>query len=481
MTPNEQIAYAVGITPLGWILIPLGVALFFLAPRGLYGLMIFFIPFSATAIVNAGSDISAFGLQATMFFGALWILRKALNTVVSGYLRLPRRQAWSTVLQLAFVSIALLSLSMPVIINGGLVLDPVLSITSAATPLTLDTYHVTQFLYLIYGMVLAILIAAHNSQPGKLENSLKFYVLSGVFVSFWGWLQFLSYQLDIPYPSGIFNNSAHPAAQGFEQTLTDINLTRIASVAVEPSIFAQFLLTVIPIVLFSVIGRRAILSPAMDRLALIVMVSVLLLSTSSTGYVGLLFMAVASTVYIYFMGILRLQHLIVGFTVMFAGIIIYLAVPIVSIVSEELVLSKLESYSGQERLAAATKAWDYFRDYPVLGIGWGSIGTKDLITHLLATTGIVGLASFTAMILYALGRLEATRRLAQATINAPTSLWAASITVSLLTLLFTSVTSGFPFPFSHFWFILGIAMGVPSARPYATMMIKKQALAKTVP
>src|SRR5580700_8312577 len=64
------------ITPIGWVLIPLGVIFYFFAPDRLYPWMVFFLPFSATAVVNIGSGDAASGVQAPIFLGALWMARE---------------------------------------------------------------------------------------------------------------------------------------------------------------------------------------------------------------------------------------------------------------------------------------------------------------------------------------------------------------------------------------------------------------------
>ena len=46
------------------------------------------------------------------------------------------------------------------------------------------------------------------------------------------------------------------AARNFGGVLEDVGMKRVSSVAVEPSIFAQFLLTVIPFILYAIITRK---------------------------------------------------------------------------------------------------------------------------------------------------------------------------------------------------------------------------------
>jgi hypothetical protein len=82
-------------------------------------------------------------------------------------------------------------------------------------------------------------------------------------------------------------------------------------------------------------------------------------------------MAVAPTVYVYLMRIGGLRYLIVRVTAILAAIISYLAVPMVQTIVDQMVLSKRESNSGLERLAAATKGWDLLSRLSRIGGGLG--------------------------------------------------------------------------------------------------------------
>lgn len=462
------------LTVLGGILIPLAVVTSLVAPRWLYILMIFFVPFSATVVANFGSGSSFSGLQVYMLMGAVWISRKGFNALAAGHVRLPREQARPFLLFAVFLAVAVSSLIMPVVIDGGLLVLKGELGQRRVVPLTFSMKHVTQTVYLLYGCLFALLVAAYNRRPERFGLSIKVYVLSGIFVSLWGWLQFLSYELGFPYPSVIFNNSLSIYAEGYLQTFVSSGdvLKRVSSVAVEPSIFAQYVLTVVPFALFSVLFRRPIISPAVDRLALVVMLSILLLSTSATAYLGLVFMAAATLVSLFFFRALRLRFLVAGLAVISLALVAYLTIGPIRDLIERTIFEKAESYSGLSRLSAFERGWEHFLDYPVLGIGWGSVTTHDTVIFLLANTGIAGLVSFAALMLLVLARVVNIGG-RNGAFDRNTVFWAGSLTVSLVTLLFTSVISGFPFVFGHFWFILGMAIACPSA----VLLLKTKSLA----
>ncbi|MFC4769942.1 O-antigen ligase family protein [Effusibacillus consociatus] len=450
------------ITAIGWILIPVSLLLFLMAPRWLYILMVFFIPFSATAVANFESASSGSGLQIAMFCGFLWIVSVLLQTIKSGNIKVPALQSFSIILLMAFMTIVLVSLIMPIMIDGDLLVESANLYSSEVTALTFTSRHITQTLYLAYGIIITILVATKNTQLSQFVSSLKAYVLSGIFVSLWGWLQFIFDKIDIPYPYFIFNNNINPAAQGFTGEFLDLNLKRISSVAVEPSILSQFLLTVVPIVLVAVLTKRTILSPFLDRFSLVIMSSILILSTAATAYIGLLVMLFVILL-ISFRLKFRLLRIwgIISLTLVCG--VIYLVTPKVQILTSNLLFDKLNTGSGLERLASIETAWEYFLDYPFLGVGWGSVTSHDLIVNILVNTGILGLVLFIMMTWYILNRLLLSiKRYNNGTKSDGIMCWAGALAASLITCLFINVLTGFTYVFGHIWFIFGMTIAATS-------------------
>jgi hypothetical protein len=55
-----------------------------------------------------------------------------------------------------------------------------------------------------------------------------------------------------------------------------------------------------------------------------------------------------------------------------------------------LLLGKLESVSGQGRLSGGLAGLSLFAHHPLLGVGWGSNRSFDLLTNILSNLGVVG-------------------------------------------------------------------------------------------
>lgn len=453
------------ITYIGWLSMVLGIFAFLFRPNWLPSLMIFFIPFSATAIANIGSRGSGSGVQISIFYGALWIAYSVLTRLVSRNKSVIERESQTVKSLKFFVFVSLASLIMPFIIDGKLMVSSPYLNDYVATPLAFSSTNATQAIYVIYGASIAILLSRQNL--GKIYRFIQVYLWSGLFVALWGYLQLILYYSGIPYPANIFNNSITPSAQGFIASFTQLNIKRISSVAVEPSVFAQYLVTVIPFLLFSVIFRQPIFSFVIDIVALILMVLILILSTSGTAYVGLMFMAFATFIVLYKLRKLRLRYFVTVFFVFAALIYTYYSLPIVNDFTNKYIFGKADSFSGLERMYTIRNAWSYFLKYPLLGAGLGSVTSHDLVVKLLANTGIIGLASFSFMIFLALQssfkNLDAASN-DVLTKNAKNSFakLAGPMTVSLLTYLLTSLVVGFDYVFGHFWFILGLNITLTS-------------------
>lgn len=398
-----------------------------------------------------------------MFFGSLWLLREAVNALVTLNLSWPRKLTKPIITIALFLIVALCSLWMPVIIDGRLqVASPELLDTSSA-PLRFGFRNITQAIYLVFGCTIAMLVALKNSEGKTLARSLQVYCWSGLFISCWGFLQWILHFLNLPYPAFVFNTSETISALGFAGQFGEVGLQRVSSVAVEPSLLAQFLLTIFPLLFFAVIGRARVISPFWDRIVLGIVITVLLLTTSATAYLGLLIVLLFSGILAYKQNLIRPIHILTLFVATAVCTIVYLSIPAVRDLFTLGILTKTESYSGLERIRSILLAWDYFLEYPILGIGWGSATSHDLVVKLLSNTGVLGLATFGIMLITVFGRLKLSVS------KSPQEFWAGgglgqlSIYVSLFILVSMNVLTGFAFVFGHFWFILGIAIGLPEA------------------
>jgi len=452
------------ITSTGIFLISLGILAFCFAPSLLYWCAIFFLPFSATAVVNFDLASGATGLQATMFFGVLWILREGITA-------LWKSQPWesqpmqTSVRRLRFFMFAVvLSLVMPLYIHGRLTVHcPDIGCRDSG-PLTFTVRHITQVMYVAYGVMFALFIAVKNSNVQQFRKSVRIFLASAVFVSLWGLFQWYCYRAGISYPAYLFNNNTSISAQGYLEDLQELGLTRISSVATEPSILAQCMLIALVFAIFAAVGQRAVISQFWDRAALIVTALLLILSTSTTAYVGLAILFLVCLLGLWYLGKMGISTLaIAGGTVL----ALYFAIShfdVTQVIVDRMIFLKAEDYSGIGRINSIALAFTYFRMYPVLGIGWGSATSADLIFKLLSNTGVIGLFAFGWFLRNLVSQLWGSMsRVSRPQVSEQTY-WASCLLVAVFMLITVSELSGFAFVYGHFWFVLGMALAVPLFR-----------------
>lgn len=388
------------ITPIGWLLIPLGVILFVVYPEGLYALTIFFVPFTATSILNSGSGDTGSGIQPFMFFGLLLLLQDLGAILWRMKFRFVQSIRTPVLLYGLFLLICGASLIMPILINGKVEVPTNGSLSATVEPLLFDYGRLKIFFGLIFEFLLTISVARRNLIPRGFVRTSRIYVISGVFVCLWGLLQFVLYLAHIPYPYMIFNNSASPNAQGYKAVLDVVAMRRVSSVALEPSTLAVTLVGIIPLLIIPIANRIRLFGKHLDRFIVALLFITLVLTTSATGYLG--FGALCLLLPFSVSGLRKVrQRILIAFAFLASvSVAAYFTVPVVRDFVQVTLLDKSGSYSALERWVVVSIDFQYFRQYPFLGIGWGSAPTHDTVAGILSSCGLLGLLSFTLFIGY---------------------------------------------------------------------------------
>jgi hypothetical protein len=436
---------------IGYIVIPLGLFFFIFSPSRLYALTVFSIAFTGTAVfeITAG-PFEIRGIRPTMVLGALCILRYAITAIVKGKIEINSAMRPPFFWLLAFALIASLSLVMPFIINGDLqVLDAYSKLLTYADPkpLVFSFQYVTQLMYLLLGCVLAYYFAVVNRSAEDLTRTIRIYLYSTWFLCFWALLELALFYLPGEYPAFLFNQNSM-SSQG---TLTLNGFPRITSVSLEPSIMSQQLFTALPLVFWAWWGKDNYLRMFELRVLLALIVVVCLMSTSSTAVFGIAFFALMVVAKWLLSKKIRVSAALL-LLVAFAGFVI--VTPIIIGQIQE----KLFSYSGEERLMAIRYGWEYFSQYPILGIGWGVFPSWDVVVCILTACGILGFGMFLMMTLSINKNINVLKRSGSFT-TLQLSVWH-----SFLLLLIVSQVSGLIYYSQYFWLILGLAIAASSLR-----------------
>lgn len=244
---------------------------------------------------------------------------------------------------------------------------------------------ITQHIYLI--PVMLTFLYVKYVYKSSWDKWIIYGGLVFVLYGFYKWLGFLLTGIDIDFLTNrTFGDSdtVHYQYQG--AVIAGLVLQRFQSLAGEPSMFA---FTILPYFIFA-IHRKA------NIFIIVLMGLSILLSTSSTAYLGLL---------IYILYILinskngeKFFKVLIGLTIL--SLILYGAFSeYINEVVNNTIFNKMDSQSGMDRSSDFWNNINYFLDLDIMhnlfGIGFGYMRSGDLFTTLLVNTGIIGIISFT--------------------------------------------------------------------------------------
>lgn len=386
------------VTPIGWVLFSVGLLLFIFRPGWLCVLTIFFVPFSGTAVINHGSGDSGSGFSPYLFFGFLMLLRECFDIALRLRFRFARPLRKPLYLLMGFVLVCLASLIMPMLINGHLQIMDQPTLDYELVPLHYSFQTVDHGLSLIFDAVVAAVIAHRSLDVKQFYSTVRIYLVSGIFICLWGWMQFGCYLSGIPYPAAIFNNSASSYALGYESVLASLGVVRVSSVALEPSFLSRVLVGMLAICMTAIYRKTPIFSRWFDYLVLALVGSTIVITTSSTGYMGIAMLLVLLPFLPAARNRSKFAFVAIVFGILATLAVAYLTLPAVADILNSQLFNKADAGSVLERLTIISNDFQYFLQYPILGIGWDSAPTHDVIVGLLANCGVCGLAAFGLLI-----------------------------------------------------------------------------------
>lgn len=450
----------------GMFLIPLGLLLFLRGKNYLYYLTIFFIPFTATSLVNSASGSP---LVASNYFILLLITKELINTVLTGRMKFPSLKENRKPLKyiFVFVFVVLLSLIMPLIIDGSLsVFSGKLKDYYHETPVYFSISNINKIIPLLLGFLLTYIIIIKNISLAILYRSIKIYLASVFIISLWGWLQFFCNKFNIDYPFFLFNTMSE-TIQMKEGIIVETDVSsfaRITSVTQEPSHFAQIILTALPIFLVSFVQRKVIFTFVIDRIMFAIMLFILLLSTSSSGLISVIILLFIFTLISYLNNICRVRYIVLfSILLSFVFAALYFNNPLIQSFFYEMLFEKMGTGSALERLYGITTAWGYFLKYPILGIGWGVATSHDLIVLILVNSGLVGFFAFFSMVISIFSdSMKNVTKLHKISFSGKKTLFVLlnGFIISFTTYLITCAFVEFTWYLIHFYFIIGIMIAI---------------------
>ncbi len=244
--------------------------------------------------------------------------------------------------------------------------------------------NIIQAFYLVANLMLfsfaSYLVA---TREGGLRWALKGVAYGLAFACLLGLYQLLAYYTGLPWPTEVINSNTG-VGQFPDQMAGGIK--RISSTFWEPSLLGYNFVGCLGLFL---LGGRA---PALGVFAL----CVLMLSTSSLGYFGL--------VGLVGVWLLLDKRVVGGVKLKIGAAVAFTCLAFIGIdyllldsrALQDLVLNKADSSSGVGRSTADALALETFIESAGLGVGVGSTRASSFLATLLATTGLPGMLTFCA-------------------------------------------------------------------------------------
>jgi hypothetical protein len=361
--------------------------------------------FAAAAVLVLGGYGVAPGLLPALLFIGYFLLRLALGATYpteNGVLRV------LTPFILVVIGALVSSLLMPRFFEDQIFVWPQkLSGFDVLTPLSPNAGNYTQDMYLLTNAGLTVAACFYAVTIGRnmqlLFNTYLYAGLLVVGISLW---QFTSNTLHIWFPTSFFLSNPGWALLSDENIGSVIRLTGPFS---EPAALAGYLCGTVGAsgwMIFN--GDRRLLT----RLALILGLGVLLLCTSTTGYIALLLMMAGLALYTFVVGSATLKkRVLIGLTA--AGVVVAIAIAAAPAVAPGLAhhavniftatVSKQQSSSYMDRTSTDLDSLKAAAASYGLGVGWGSNRSSSLFPGLAASVGVWGIAGllwFVARILF---------------------------------------------------------------------------------
>jgi hypothetical protein len=432
------------ITFPGYIWLPLGLIVFFVSSTSLLYITIFFANFSVTSLINSPNGAP---FVIYYYFGILLFIRVFLISLINGNLNIKilfTNKNLNNLMLWQFIIV--ISLITPYLVNGNFIVDNMKLDNIESYPITLTIQSIKNLFPTIFGINLIFLIYLISNNMSKLIALIKIYILSILFISIYGICEYICNILDIYFPYFIFNSIENGTSQIIGTTISDGKYLRISSLALEPSVLAQIILSALPYPILSLFFKKYIFNFILDSLILLIFLTTLFITTSSTAIIGLFllffilnyvirkvdFKKSSPKYLIYISSFLLLTYLFFGN---------YLI---------NLILEKINSFSYSERLYSITHAFNYFLEFPILGLGWTSVTSHDLFVLILSNSGLIGFFVFFRLIYMAINESLKNIKL----LNKNLKYYSNSYSVILITLISSFLILILVFCFTEFTYYL---------------------------
>ncbi|MDU2673166.1 MAG: hypothetical protein E7C49_14245 [Clostridium sp.] len=393
------------ITEMGWIIIPLSVILVYKLPIKISFLFGYFVSiFTTLSVIN----ISKLDFSFTLPY--LWMLLLGIKVICKVITKSYTINIKFNKYLMLFIVIAFISLIYPLLIGDNL---KVISPNGIEEKLKFSFQNITQFMYLLYGIYVFILTTLiFNNEKISAKEIDKTITYSCLVIIILCIIQIL-----IPFElyDFFFRNDYNHATHYVNASNT---ILRASGPFIENSMLALYLTPVLSYIIITFIYN-----PNVVRGMCIVITTLIgLLSKSSTFILGIgVFIIVFSFICFYMYKshldffeefFYKLKTVLNKISFKFKNdkkikVIVIIGLGVLSVticlfivMNINLLISKLlgQGESGHLRSDNLRRNIQLFFKYPILGIGFGSTRSGDLLSTWLSQLGIVGIGVFTMFI-----------------------------------------------------------------------------------
>jgi len=324
-------------------------------------------------------------------------------------------------------------------------------------PLNFTSQNITSAFYLVgtgFAAVAASIVAQDERSPPIIIGTLIFMTWAHILFGLADLGLSMIHQEKLLM---VFKNGHYAM---LDQTMNSVH--RIGGIMPEPSSYANY--GCVMLVVMTELWVRGIAAKA-TGLAALAMLSLIILSTSSSGYV-----TVAAYGLIMFMRILFIRGAISASKAATFGLLALAgAAVVVGVILfdpkagegvgdllNQVLFAKAKSESGVERAKWARQGFDAFAVSGGFGVGVGSFRSSSLFTAILGSVGVIGISLFLGYILQVMKPLRpSTYRVG---IAAPRSLGAAAAWAVLVSLLSAALQSPSSDPGAMFAILCGLSL-----------------------
>ena len=394
------------ISPIGYLLIPLGILLFLSRRRNLFWATVISMMFWNSSVLYIHAI--TFYLRSPMFFMTLLIIKKTLDSFISGRLGISKNRA--NFFLACFLVLVGFSLVIPFLINGKVDTYPIgtnqaFNPIPPKKPLYFGLINITQFLYLVFAVLSFFTLSEEMFSKKRIEKVLDISVLLGVVVAISGFVYQILTLCNCSHTVLNFYSFLGAPYLNLEGKLYFGKIPRMYSIMGEPSLTTLFLLFTLGLAAPSPNFKKYAFVPKRPSIISLIIIALgLLLTTSTTAYLGIIIFVTS------FSFVLSLKYKpATCFRIISNICILGIALVIVTFVvfriffdysmynffmDTQIAKVMLKHGSGAIRWHYIVENLRIFVQYPILGVGIGGCRSTATLPALLSNTGVLGTIPF---------------------------------------------------------------------------------------